>query len=44
MKKNPTNWRPAVRHKRSQNSRVVYTLADEVKAVVVSLMWNSSLT
>jgi hypothetical protein len=31
-----------VRHKRSQNSRAVYTLAGEVMAVVDSLMWNSS--
>src|SRR5882757_8946910 len=38
MMKNTTNWRPAVRHKRSQNLLVVYTLADEVMAVVDSLI------
>ena len=38
MMKNTTNCRPAVRHKRSQNLPVVYTLVDEVMAVVDSLM------
>jgi hypothetical protein len=31
-----------MRHKRSQNTGVVYTLVDEVVAVVDALMWNSS--
>lgn len=35
---------PAVRHKRSQNAGVVYTLVDEVMAVVDALMRTSSRT
>jgi hypothetical protein len=31
--KKPTNWRPLVRHNRSQNARVVYALGDEAMAV-----------
>src|SRR6185295_6048975 len=34
----PTDWRPAVRHRRSQNAGVVYTLADEVPTAVDALM------
>src|SRR5712691_6464845 len=33
MMNKTTNWMPLVRHKRSQNPRVVYTLVDEVMAV-----------
>jgi hypothetical protein len=32
------DWMPPVRHKRSQNAGVVYTLADDVMAVVDSLI------
>ena len=33
-----TNWMPPVRHKRSQNAEVVYTLLDDVMVVVDALM------
>ena len=42
MMNKPTNWMPLVRHKRSQNAGVVYTLVDEVMAVVDALMRTSS--
>jgi hypothetical protein len=38
MMKSPRDWMPAERHKRSQNAGVVYTLVDEVLAVVDALM------
>ena len=35
----PTDWMPLVRHKRSQNAPVVYTLVDDdVMAAVDALM------
>src|SRR6266699_1028225 len=34
MMKSPTDWMPAVRHKRSQNAGVVYALVDEVLVVL----------
>jgi hypothetical protein len=42
--KQPTDWMPAVRHKRSQNTRGVFTLVDEVMPVVDALMTISSRT
>src|ERR1700730_4754835 len=44
MMKSPTDWMPAVRHRRSQNAGVVYALVDEVTAVVDALMRISSRT
>src|SRR6267378_6748880 len=44
MIKSPTDWMPAVRHRRSQNAGVVYALVDEVTAVVDALMRISSRT
>jgi hypothetical protein len=41
MMNKTTNWMPLVRHKRSQNPRVVYTLVDEGMAVVDALMRQS---
>jgi hypothetical protein len=49
MMKHRMDWIPPVRHKRSQNAGVLYTLVDEVMAVVDALMrislrterWNS---
>src|SRR3982750_2144987 len=38
MMKTTTKLMPLMRHKRSQNTRVVYTLVDELMALVVSLM------
>ena len=38
MMKKTTKWMPLVRHKRSQNARVLYTLADDGVAVVDALM------
>ncbi len=38
MMKQPMDWMPAVRHKRSQNARLVSTLVDEVIALVDVLM------
>src|SRR5262245_42075701 len=34
MRKKPTYWRPAGRHKNSQNARVLYELVDEAIAAV----------
>src|ERR1700674_1048974 len=42
--KKTTNWRPLVRHKRSQNTGVMYALVDEVAGVVDALMSISSRT
>src|SRR5215469_2136168 len=44
MTKRTTNWMPAVRHKRSQNARVAYTLVDDVPGLVDVLMRFPSLT
>src|SRR5712671_4404799 len=44
MMKSPTDWMPAVRHRRSQNAGVVYALVDEVIAGVDALMRISSRT
>src|SRR5215472_19131536 len=44
MMKRTTNWIPPVRHKRSQNAGVAYTLVDDVPRVVDVLMRFSSLT
>src|SRR4051812_3232684 len=38
MMNKTTNWMPLVRHKRSQNPRVVYPLVEEAMAVVDALM------
>jgi hypothetical protein len=43
MMNRPTNWRPLVRHKRSQNAGVVYPLVDEGTAVVDAVMASPSL-
>src|SRR5262245_58468668 len=40
--KQRTDWMPAVRHKRSQNPGVVYTLLDEAVALVGAFMRISS--
>ena len=42
MMNKATNWMPLVRHKRSQNAGVAYTLADEALAGVDALMTISS--
>jgi len=42
--KKTTKLMPLMRHKRSQNTLVVYTLADEVLAIVDALMRISSGT
>src|SRR6266404_8471654 len=42
MMKQTRNWMPPVRQKRSQNALVVYTLGDEVLAMVDALMRISS--
>jgi len=42
MMKRPTDWMPLERHKRSQNAGVLYTLVDEVVAIVDALMRISS--
>src|SRR5438034_8846675 len=44
MMNKPTDWMPLVRHKRSQNTGVVYTLVDEVMTVLDALMRISSRT
>jgi hypothetical protein len=44
MMNSPTDWMPLERHKRSQNTAVVYTLVDEIVAVVDLLMRISSPT
>jgi hypothetical protein len=36
--KQRADWIPAVRHKRSQNAGVVYTLLDDIMAVVDTLI------
>jgi hypothetical protein len=36
--KKPTNWRPLVRHKCSQNTGVLYPLVDEPMAMVDEVM------
>src|ERR1700704_2209814 len=41
MMNKTTNWMPLVRHKRSQNPRVVYMLVDEVMAAGDALMRQS---
>ena len=42
MMKKTTNWMPLVRHNRSQNTLVVYTLVDGLDAlVVVVLSWDT---
>jgi hypothetical protein len=42
MMNSPTDWMPLERHKRSQNTGVVYTLVDEIVSVVEAVMRVSS--